>query len=309
MGVEIPAEFFDADDATDVCLVCNKPEYAVYRVARHFGFPVAFHRCGCGVIKQIPMPNEKFFEWFFNSDLFVSAREVNSREIWGYHDHLSDEQCRLLTSRYRYWRLRSVFERGRPLHIMKIGPATGSMLHVAKRHGHVAVGCDASSRFAAFAKAQYDVDIDIGRFERQGYPEQSFDVIVLFNVIENVPNLAELLSAIHRALKPGGHFILNFVDMQRNLVAALQKDKYFLFRPPVCYAFTGAALRRLLGKFFFRPVESYRDVRFMHLEKLLTLLRWRRAHRITSALGIDRIVFPIYAYPSRIVVAQRLGKL
>ena len=51
--------------------------------------------------------------------------------------------------------------------------------------------------------------------------------------------------------------------------------------------------------------ESYRDVRFMHLEKIFTLLRWRTAHRVARALGIDRIVFPIYAYPSRIVVAER----
>src|SRR5262245_60918496 len=306
MGVEIPSEFFDSDDATNACLVCNTPNYAVLRVARHFGFPVRFYRCSCGVIKQIPMPNEKFFEWFFNSELFVSAKQANATEIWGYHDHLSDEQSRLLTSRYRYWRLRSVFEHGRSLRIMKIGPATGSMLHVAKRHGHVVMGCDASSRFAAFAKTQYDVDIDIGRFERQGYREKGFDGILLFNVIENVPKLAELLSEIPRTLKPGGRLVLNFVDMRHNLVAALQMDKYFLFRPPVCYAFTGAALRRLLEKFSFRPLESYRDVRFMHLEKIFTLLRWLTPHRVAKAVVIDRIVFPIYAYPSRIVVAERL---
>ena len=76
-------------------------------------------------------------------------------------------------------------------------------------------------------------------------------MILLFNVIENVPNQVEFLEAIYRKLKPAGHFILNFVDMQHNVIAALQRSKYFLFRPPVCYAYTMPVMRRVLEKFGF----------------------------------------------------------
>jgi ubiquinone/menaquinone biosynthesis C-methylase UbiE len=180
------------------------------------------------------------------------------------------------------------------------------MLHVAKLHGHDARGCDVSSQFASYAKEHYDVDIDIGRFERMGYPDESFDVILLFNVIENVPNQAEFLAAVRRTLKPGGHFVVNFVDMHRNAIAALQKDKYFLFRPPICYAFTQAVLSRLLEGAGFRVTSTHRDYRYMHLEKMLTLLRWRTPHRAAKALRVERINFPVYAYPSHLLVAEKV---
>jgi SAM-dependent methyltransferase len=301
-----PAELYDQDDAANTCFVCGTPDYRVYRVARHFGFPVVFQRCRCGAIKQTPMPNQKFFDWFFNSELFFSAKQSQSSEIWGFYDYFKDEPLRLATSRYRYRRLRALFEGPRrALRVMKIGPSTGTMLHVLKQHGHQAMGCDVSAQFAGYAREHYGVRIDVGRFEKLGYADGEFDVVMLLNVIENVPNPAEFLGAIRRTLAPGGKFILNFVDMRLNLVAALQRERYFLFRPPICYAFSGAVLRRALHNAGFRVVREYADVRYLHLEKIFTLLRWRLAHRAARALRVQELAFPIYAYPSRMLVAER----
>lgn len=300
-----PAEYYDQADSTNVCLLCDEPSYRLHHEITHFGFPFRFSRCRCGLIKQTPMPNEAFFEWFFNSELFISAKQSESDEIWGFYDYLKDETCRLMTSKYRYWRLRRVFESNARLQLMKIGPSTGSMLHVAQQHGHEAIGCDVSSRFVEYAREHYGVRIDHGRFERLAYGDERFDVILLFNVIENVPNLDEFLISVHRRLKPGGRFILNHVDMAGNLVERLQGEKYFLYRPPVCYIFGMPVLKRLLSQYGFELEESYRDIRFMHLEKIFTLLRWRWPLRLVRALRLHLVPFPVYAYPSRVLVARR----
>ena len=253
------------------------------------------------------MPNEQFFEWFFNSDVFFSSRKTDKDHIWGYYDYFADEPNRLATSRWRYKKLSHLLDVGRPLEIMKIGPATGTFLHVAQQHEHHAIGCDVSSQFIEFAQEQYGAHIDRGRFERQPYTDGQFDVVLLLNVIENVPNQTEFLAAIHRTLKPGGHFILNFVDMQSNMVAALQKSKYFLFRPPVCYAYGMPVMKSILEQSGFEIAETFRDRRHLNVEKIVTLLGLRWAQKLARALKIANLSFPLYAYPSKIVVASRLS--
>jgi SAM-dependent methyltransferase len=299
-----PPDFYDPADGDNVCYLCGEPSYRLVHRVTHYGFPFEFKRCQCGLIKQTPMPNQRFFEWFFNSEVFFSSRRTGNSEIWGFYDYFKDEPCRLATSRLRYRRLRDFLDRG-SLEILKIGPATGTFLHVANQHGHHAIGCDVSERFVDYARTTYGVQIDRGRFERMGYAEGRFDVILLFNVIENVPNQSEFLTAVRRALKPGGLFILNFVDEQRNLVAALQKDRYFLYRPPICYVYSLPVMRRVLARFGFETVTWYRDIRYLHLEKVSTLLGWRWLLALARGLRIHRLPFPIYAYPSRILVARR----
>jgi ubiquinone/menaquinone biosynthesis C-methylase UbiE len=48
-----------------------------------------------------------------------------------------------------------------------------------------------------------------GRTEDQRFPDDHFDFITLFDVIEHVSNPAETLAEIYRILKPGGIFILD----------------------------------------------------------------------------------------------------
>jgi SAM-dependent methyltransferase len=299
-----PPEFYDSADAENRCFLCGDPRYALLHEVRHFGFPITFRRCACGMVKQTPMPNDRFFEWFFNSEVFFSSREASADRIWGFYDYFADEGCRLETSRRRFRRFRPLLPAGR-LRILKIGPSTGTFLHVAQREGHEALGVDVSSRFVQFARDTYGVRIDHGRFERMGYPDGSFDVVVLFNVVENIPNLEEVLAEVRRVLRPGGMFVLNHVEMKGNLLAALQGDRYFLWRPPICYAFDGGVARRLLDRFGFDLQAVRRDLRVLHMEKIATLLHWRWLLRLCRTLRIDRVPFEAWAYPSRILFARR----
>jgi SAM-dependent methyltransferase len=307
-STNIPEDYYDHADGINRCLVCEQPEFDLHREIKHFGFPFSFYRCrNCGLIKQAPMPNAKFFEWFFNSELFFSAKGSDSEEIWGFYDYFKDESSRLLTSKRRFKSLsKEIGWSDKKISLMKIGPSTGTFLHVAQQAGHNVRGCDISDRFAQYARKTYDVKIDIGRYEYFDYKDQQFDAIMLLNVVENVPNLAEFISAIRRTLKIGGHFILNHVEMKNNIIERLQGEKYFIYRPPICYAFEGNTLNHLMQNNGFKLVTKKRDIRYLHLEKITTLLRWRFALKLTKALRISRINFPIWAYPSWISIYERI---
>jgi predicted TPR repeat methyltransferase len=130
--------------------------------------------------------------------------------------------------------------------------------------------------------------------------------VIFLNVIENVPNLQEFLEGVQRTVKMGGYAIFNFVEMKNNLIASFQKERYFIYRPPICYAFDKDVVARMMDKFGFKIKEEHRDIRYMHMEKALTLLGWNYPYQILKALRIHRIPFPIYAYPSKIICAQRV---
>lgn len=120
-----------------------------------------------------------------------------------------------------------------------------------------------------------------------------------------MPNQVEFLQAINKKLKQGGLFLLNFVDMKNNLIEAIQKDRYFLYRPPVCYVYNMSVMKRVLQKLGFEILACSREIRYMHIEKIATLLGWEWPLAIARFFRIHQNPFPIYAYPSRIIVARR----
>lgn len=304
---EVSTEYYDQNDDENVCYLCESPDYTLRFQSDHFGVPVTFQTCGtCGLIKQTPMPNTKFFEWFFNSDIFFSSKKTDEDEIWGYYDYFADEPNRMDTSKWRYNKLSKWFDAdGESLNIMKIGPATGTMLYVAKQHGHNVRGCDVSSEFVEYAQTNYDVTIDNGRYEYMDYDDGQFDAVLLLNVIENVPNQMEFLSAIHRTLSDDGLFIFNFVDMQNNIIESFQKSKYFMYRPPICYAYTYPVMEKIMDKCGFEVVDVFRDVRVMNVEKILSLLGWKTLLKLSQAIKVNRFAIRLYAYPSKVVVARK----
>lgn len=305
--IDIPESYYNQKDNTNTCLLCENPAFKLCFNIKHFGFSFSFYRCNkCGLIKQSPMPNEKFFEWFFNSELFFSAKDSSCEEIWGFYDYFKDEKSRLKTSSRRYRKLKKLLNWNSPQSIMKIGPSTGTFLHVANKAGHIVSGCDVSSSFSQYALDNYDIIIEQGRFEKMNYAPDNYDALLLLNVVENVPNLSEFLTAIQKSVKIGGHFIVNHVEMKNNLIEKFQKDKYFLYRPPICYAFEGDTLNKLMAEHGFELKTKIRDVRYLHLEKISTLLRWKWALKLSKILRISRLHFPVWAYPSWISIYTRV---
>ena len=304
--MQLPSDYFDLNDSTNECFLCENPKYSLRQHLTHFGIPLTFQQCQCGLIKQTPMPNEKFFEWFFNSATFFESKANQDENIWGYDDYFSDEPSRLNTSRLRFKKINKYIDMKSGAKLLKIGPATGTFLHVAQESGLQVRGSDVSNQFANYAKENYHVEIDIGRFETQNYAENSFDFLILFNVIENVPNLDVFMESVSRVLKPGGCFIFNHVRMDKNFVEAIQGKKYFMYRPPICYMFAGDSLEKMMTKYHFKKIHSMLDIRYMTPEKILGLLGWRKIKKLVQLVGLGRPNFPIYSYPSNITIAKNI---
>jgi SAM-dependent methyltransferase len=88
--------------------------------------------------------------------------------------------------------------------LLDVGCGRGEALAAAAQRGWTATGVEMSPDFAAYAKAQYGVDVRVGDLSGLTLPERSFDCVLLGAVLEHVFDPLGLLREIHRVTRAGG---------------------------------------------------------------------------------------------------------
>jgi SAM-dependent methyltransferase len=107
-------------------------------------------------------------------------------------DRNYDEQLRLL-ERFRG-----------PGDLLDVGSHCGFFLRRARARGWQASGVEPSPVSACLAREQFGLDVKAGRLEDTPFPDWSFDVVTLIDVLEHVGNPRQLLGEVARVLRPDG---------------------------------------------------------------------------------------------------------
>ena len=135
----------------------------------------------------------------------------------------------------------------KPGKILDIGTAGGSFLHVAKQAGWEVHGLELNKWLCNWAKEHYDLDIQSGTLFEQHYPDNTFDVITLWDVLEHVPDPSAILQECNRILKEGGVIALNVPDSASWMAKILQSKWVFLLSVHLYY-FTPSTMKKILEK-------------------------------------------------------------
>jgi len=114
--------------------------------------------------------------------------------------------------------------------LLDIGAATGFFMNIAKQRGFNVSGVEFSN-FAAEKGRKAGLNLITGDLLSQNFPDSSFDVVTMFDVIEHVPNPKEIISEVSRILKKGGIVIINTPDAE-SLWAKLLGKHWQLIMPP-----------------------------------------------------------------------------
>jgi SAM-dependent methyltransferase len=85
------------------------------------------------------------------------------------------------------------------------------------------------------------------------FPDASFDVITLWDVIEHVAQPAEVLATIHGMLKPEGRLLVNYPDYGSWMARLLGRRWPFLLSVHLLY-YTRATMTRQLQRAGFTPL-------------------------------------------------------
>ena len=182
--------------------------------------------------------------------------------------------------------------------VLEVGSGGGKLLRTLARHrSNLELhGCDVRAPQSA---------PDVYSFRRieNGLPYEraSFDAVILFDVLEHVPDPAGLLDDVARVLRPGGRLVafipvegepLSFYELFRRL---LGKDLYVETKDHI-QAFTHRGLASLLARRFdtrairyaYHPLGQLMDAAFFAAHRLSTLKTfWWRDNAIYHGKKAD----------------------
>lgn len=204
-------------------------------------------RCpGCGLEWQRPFPSEEELRALYGADYFVR---------WGI-DAGPEAFARVRAMKEASYRafLRAI-ARHRPSGAwLDVGCALGFLVRVASDAGYAAYGLDRNAEAVARARAELGDRVRAAPLGPDAFPGVRFDVISLIDVIEHVPDPADLLASVRSVLAPDG-VLAAVLPNAGSLVRRLLGGRWPHYAPEHLYQWTPGAMRRFLAQHGFRTLE------------------------------------------------------
>lgn len=165
--------------------------------------------------------------------------------------------------------------------VFEIGYGNGSLLAFARQRGWQVDGIDASSSNQALAKKNYELDLKCGFFSSSVIDENSVDALVLWDLIEHIPNPVEMMADLKKYLKKDGVIVIatpNAGGLLNKLVEGL-------------YSVTFGRLKGPLKKLYVYVHTTYFTKR--HLEILADRSGYKKAFAFLSSTDLKRYQFSL----------------
>ena len=143
--------------------------------------------------------------------------------------------------------------------LLEVGTGAGLFLKAAERAGWDVAGLELSEDGATFARETLQLDVRTERAEAMSFEAGSFDVAVMFDVIEHLFDPRGVLESTRRALRPGGLFVVTTPNFDALSRVVLGVDWAVLSPLEHLYYFTERTLRLMLEAAGFRDVVCLRQ--------------------------------------------------
>jgi 2-polyprenyl-3-methyl-5-hydroxy-6-metoxy-1,4-benzoquinol methylase len=145
----------------------------------------------CNLIfpNPMPYPSGEDRRYLNVSGYFEDVMAVTDEERRKFGDKLARDAERLL---------------GRQGKFFDVGCGRGEVVLAAGERGWDAEGCDLSETFVRYACEVNGVKAHAAKLEEIGYPDASFDVVTLVEVIEHLYNPSDTVKELSRVIRPGG---------------------------------------------------------------------------------------------------------
>ncbi|MFP6765893.1 MAG: class I SAM-dependent methyltransferase, partial [Planctomycetaceae bacterium] len=223
---------------TDPCLICGhtaaQEKYTIEGVTERF---VQCASCGLGSV--FPMPEAARIESFYPAEYYGTPSAKFEPTV---------EAGVRVGARLRVQSLLS----GLPgdSHVLDIGCGRGVMLRALLDLGYTAHGVEISREAAAGVDPRAHVRI-AADLNNAGYSTDSMDAIILWHVLEHLPDPERTLAEIRRILKPGGRLILAVPNCASWQARWAKQDWFHLDLPRHLYHFSPETLSMLLHRHGF----------------------------------------------------------
>lgn len=208
--------------------------------------------------------------------IYANPRK-DSKEVLGKYVEVEDP----LYFEERQGRVMTFEKHLRPLHtltgppcgraLLDIGAHIGVFVEVANKAGWRAIGIE-PSRWSVEIARQSGIELIQGTLASSNLPDNHFDVVTLWDVIEHLSDPRAELEHVFRLLKPGGWVVIHTMDIE-SLFARLMGSRWPWLMEMHLYYFSVRTARSMLESIQFQWRLSQPQGRYLRLGYLVSRIK------------------------------------
>lgn len=170
--------------------------------------------------------------------------------------------------------------------ILDFGCSAGLFLLEAKKSGYEIYGIELSESAIDFGREKLGIDsIKMGGEKKMAdFPDNYFDVVTAFDVLEHVFSPADVLDKIYSKLKPGGIFVATFPNMD-GFLARIFKNYWHALVPSHLSYFSEKSIQYLMDRNSWGLLDVRYYKRYFSLPYLVRRLLRRNKLSLPKFLG------------------------
>lgn len=249
------------------CILCgsSKFEFMFFSRDRMFNLPGDFtvKKCSqCSLVFLDPQPSQKLLKKHYPSQKYYSYSRSKERDLFKIiRDYLigryySPNVLSLFISTFiqNIPAIPSIVKNGK---ILDIGCGDGDTLALLRKLRWETYGLDIDSRAVETARRR-GINAKLGSFRQLSkYPDNYFDAIRLYHVIEHIDNPSLCLSLVRKKLKKEGELLIGTPNINSPLANIFGSYWYNLDTPRHLFLFSPETLGKLLSKnnFVIKKIE------------------------------------------------------
>ena len=208
-------------------------------------------RCpSCQFIYLNPRPTNEALLHFYQCYL---PEEASSIESWQRMMEPVFKKAAHLLQRYKASLPAAIEE----LRLLDVGTGFGFFLSEMKSRGWEVMGVEISEKAMDYARDVLGRRVYPGPLEKVGFPENHFEAVTAFYVIEHLPNPMAFFKECHRILKPGGLLLLRYPHTTpiKNLLRFLGIENQLYDLPAHLSDFSPETIQRCLERIEFESCQ------------------------------------------------------
>jgi SAM-dependent methyltransferase len=181
--------------------------------------------------------------------------------------------------------------------LLDVGCHIGVMIELAQARGWDAWGVEPSVWASEQARAR-GLRVITGTLDHAAIPENYFDVVTMWDVIEHLTDPAAEIRNVQRLLKPGGIFAIHTIDIE-SLFARLMGPRWPWLMEMHLYYFSSRTLSKMLAQNGFQVIRSSAQGRYLRLGYFVTRLEpysprlYRASNAFVKRFNLGGVAIPV----------------
>jgi len=189
--------------------------------------------------------------------------------------------------------------------ILEIGCGIGSVVNELSGKGHDIAGIDISGEAIEYGRKKYrDIRLEVQAAETLPYDDESFEVVLSFDLFEHIAAIDKHISEVKRVLGPGGYYLFQTPNKCSNIIYETLWTKSLQWRRYHPSLHSPGQLRRRMARHGFEtrfvkmnPINTFTEKKLQKLGLLGKILR-----------RVDFRRMPLVLQTNLYVVANKISK-